>query len=81
MDLNAKTTKAESISIHKFLQFLWSAISIALRNPESLAWNVVPPPIFSAKASLKTTSESLNIPPHEEVLGVEAPSVLHFNQF
>lgn len=81
MDLNAKTTSAESVSIHIFLQFIWSAISMALRIPESSAWKAVPPPIFSAKASLKTASESLNIPPQEEVLGVAAPSVLHFNQF
>jgi len=41
-DLKAMTTGAESVSIHRFLQFLLCVNSIALCTHDSSTWNAVP---------------------------------------
>ena len=78
--LKAITTKAESVSIQRFSHLLWLAISIALSTPDISAWYADPPPMFSAKQQSKIALEFLNIPPQEEFVVFEAPSVLHFTQ-
>jgi len=80
MDLKAMITSEESVSIHKFLHPLWFASSTALMTADISAWKAVPPPKFSAKQARKIASWFLKIPPQDEVMLFDAPSVLHLIQ-
>jgi hypothetical protein len=65
------TTNLESVSIHKFLKPLATAISIADMKPQSSATKAEVLPNPEAKAQMKSALLFLKRPPQEEALVVK----------